>query len=680
MPRPILRLGIDVGGTFTDLAYIFRSQFGVHKILSTPESPEIAILQGVTEVLSILGVGDSPGPELDIVHGSTVATNAFIERRGASVTFVATEGHEHIPFTRRQARERIYDLTPASPAPVLTVDRCFGVHERLDAAGRVVTAPEPAAVDELIDRLQNTNCESVAICFLHSYLNPTHEREVACRLRAAGFNVHESSQVLPRIGEFERSSATLLNAYLSPKVDRYLGRLEQGLKPWRLEIMKSSGGLMSVSHARRFGIHTILSGPAGGVAGACRVTRRKRLLTFDMGGTSTDVSLIDGAVSLTGSYRIDEWPVGVDVIDILTIGAGGGSIARFDRGGALRVGPESAGADPGPSCYGTGWDPTVTDAHVALGQIPPGHFLNGRMAIDRDRSIEALSRLAGTRYSWKSVAQAILQVVGSNMMRALRTVSVSRGKDPRRYTLASFGGAGSLHVFHLARGLQLAGLVVPVSPGALSAIGMLGGATLHESEQSVLEEFSPEAFRGLTNVRDSLIGRHERLNTSKELLSHHGVLALRYQGRNDVLEVSYPSTEADEFQSRAALFKFHDAHEERFGYREESEPVQIVSLRLRSHGRTRELKLGRTNTPGAGSIEDRAGLGSIRLHDERWVQAPILDRTRLCIGDHVTGPALIVDATATVFVPSFGSIRVDSRGLLIGKLHDSRQMPPAEAR
>ncbi|MFB6241017.1 MAG: hydantoinase/oxoprolinase family protein, partial [Gemmatimonadota bacterium] len=387
-----LRIGVDVGGTFTDFV-LYDPEEGTYrtlKVLSTPGDPSEGVRQG-------LGRADADDPA-EVVHGSTVATNAVLERKGARTALVTTEGFRDLLSIARQERADLYDLAAGRPEPLVPRELCFAVDERVDAGGNVLGEPGDEELEELARRLEAADVESVAVSLLFSFLHPEHEERVADRLREAGMHVSRSSEILPEFREYERASTTAVNAFVAPILDRYLERLDRRLSGSRFRIMQSNGGSVGTEEARRHGVRSILSGPAGGAVGALRVARaagRDRVVSFDMGGTSTDVSLMRGDVEVTTEAKIGGLPIRVPVVDIHTVGAGGGSVGRVDAGGALRVGPESAGADPGPACYGRGGErPTVTDAHVVLGRLPPDAFLGGRVTLDAGRAEAALSGLA----------------------------------------------------------------------------------------------------------------------------------------------------------------------------------------------------------------------------------------------------------------------------------------------
>jgi N-methylhydantoinase A len=574
-------VGIDTGGTFTDFILFGGRTIRTHKVLSTPDDPSRAVLQGLRE----LGALDA-----EIVHGSTVATNAFLERKGARLTLVTTKGFEDLLEIGRQERGSLYDLNWERPEPLIPRSRRIGVRERMDARGRVVTPLDRAA-------LRRIRAEHAAVCFLHSYANPKHEREAGRILKGASL----SCDVLPEYREYERLSTTVLNAYVAPVVDRYLSNLGRSLK--RLRILSSDGGAITPESARRRAAQTLLSGPAGGVIAAQSLGFGK-VIGFDMGGTSTDVCLIDGTAKVTKEGSIGGLPLRVPHFDIHTVGAGGGSIARVDEGGALRVGPESAGALPGPICYGRGGTkPTVTDANLALGRIDPLRFLGGRMA---------LSPVSMTR----TFAEGVIEVANANMERALRRVSVERGHDPADFWLLAFGGAGPLHACALAGRLGMKGVVVPRWPGLLSALGMLLSDTTVEKSRTVLGREIPwrELEReALAEVR----GRVERY------------VEARYQGQSH--EIRIPER-AD----------FHEAHRRLYGFTRR-EPVEIVNAGVRVTAERPKPRLPLLARGG------RTWTGSV-------------DRAALRAGDRVKGPAVVSEDNATCWVERGWAGRVDKYG------------------
>ena len=478
-----MRVGIDTGGTFTDFVFLSDSGLRVDKVLSTPHDPAQAILLGLRRA----GILEA---KADIIHGSTVATNALLERKGSRLAFLATAGFEDILSIGRQTRRELYNILVEKRIPLIPRRLCFGLEERTLADGRILRRPDRGRMEAVIARLKKEGVESVALCLLHSYANAANEEAVRRQVEAAGLPVSASHRVLCEYREFERASTTAINAYVAPLMDGYLGGLEAELRRSRLRIMQSNGGCLSASGARERPIGTILSGPAGGAVGAreCGLAAGfPRIISFDMGGTSTDVSLCDGGLSVTTETVISDLPLKMPVIDIHTVGSGGGSLARLDAGGALRVGPESAGADPGPACYGRGEEVTVTDANLVLGRLDPGSFLGGEMTIDPGRAWGVVKKLAGRmRLAPERLAEGVLRVADAVMERAIRVISVERGYDPRDFALLSFGGAGGMHACSLARRLRIPTVIVPKNAGVLSALGMLLSDVAKDYSRSVL--------------------------------------------------------------------------------------------------------------------------------------------------------------------------------------------------
>ena len=497
MPDAI-RVGIDTGGTFTDFVVAKGSRITSFKAPSTPHNPARAILDGLARIIA-----ETASHPSEIVHGTTVATNALLERKGARTALITTEGFEDVIEIGRQARPEIYNLMVTRPAPIVPRELRFGVVERTGPDGSIITQLDETGLEETINRIRKPELgiESVAVCLLFSFANPAHEELIARALESLGKPVSLSHKILPEYREYERTSTVVINAYLVPIMSRYLRSLSEALgaggrgRP-RLRVMQSNGGSVSAATAASEPVRAILSGPAGGVVGALRVCGAagiRDIITFDMGGTSTDVALCSGEARTTNEALIAGLPVAVPIIDIHTVGAGGGSIARVDEAGALRVGPESAGADPGPACYGRGEEVTVTDANLVLGRFGGADLLGGDMRLDTERARAALTKLAAemSRYSEKRVtperaALGVIRVANANMESALRVVSVERGRDPRLFTLVSFGGAGGLHVCELAAALRIPRIIVPNSPGTLSALGVLLGDVVKDHSRTVM--------------------------------------------------------------------------------------------------------------------------------------------------------------------------------------------------
>ena len=517
-------VGVDIGGTFTDLVLSVDGSLRIHKLLSTPHDPARAMLAG----LEAVSAGGNLSAITRVSHGSTVATNGILERKGARTALITTQGFRDILAIGRQNRPALYALQPQLPPPLIPRRWCYEVPERLDHAGRVVTPLNVAALDRVLDDIARQEIESVAVCFLYSYVNPAHERAVRARILERGvlaeWQVALSSDVLPEFREYERASTVALEAYVRPVVSRYLRRLEEGLpETCSLRIMKSDGGVMSARRARRRAIHTALSGPAAGVIGGFYLAQRAgydHVITLDMGGTSTDVALCPGEPVRRAESEIDGLPLRTRLLDIETIGAGGGSIARLDEGGALRVGPESAGADPGPICYGRGGrQVTVTDANAILGRLDPDHFLGGAMRLHLEPARAALEALAREmNITPEAAALGVVDVANVNIDRALRRVSVARGHDPRDFTLLPFGGAGPMHACAVAARLETPRVLIPRYPGVLCAFGLLMADVVLETGRSVLGRVTPAnsigrddragprrpGARGLRRGRDAL--------------------------------------------------------------------------------------------------------------------------------------------------------------------------------
>jgi len=598
-------VGIDVGGTFTDFILWDGRTVRTHKVLSSRRDPAGAVLRGLREILP-------PGPAT-LVHGSTLATNAFLERRGARVALLTTKGFEDLLEIGRQDRGRLYDLEWEKPEPLVPRARRFGVDERIAADGSVLRpwkGPRPSL----------KGAEAVAVCFLHSYANPRHERLAARGIRLP---MTLSSDLAPEYREYERLATTVLNAYVMPVMQRYLRDLSAKTRGRDLRIMISSGGQTTPKKAARAPVHTLLSGPAGGAVAVSHLCRRfniPRAIAFDMGGTSTDVSLYDGGIDITKEGSIGGFPLRVPILDLHTAGAGGGSIARIDPGGALRVGPESAGAEPGPACYGRGGrEPTVTDAHVVLGRIDPGLFFGGRMRLDVDAARRAVGRLGK---DVTTVARSILDVTGANLERAVRAVSVERGHDPARFALIPFGGAGPLHACDLAERLSMARVLVPRWPGLLSALGM-----------TLADEIQERSASALCSVDDRSALERAFKNTG---LAGERFADLRYAGQSWEIRTPWgPHVERD----------FARLHARRHGYAR-SAPVEVVSVSVRRVIARPKPRFERLPRGG-----------------KRWA-AGTIPRGKLRAGDSLRGPSVVMEDNASTFIKEGWKGRVDAWGNL----------------
>lgn len=654
-------LGVDTGGTFTDFCLVAEGGAAItYKCPSTPDDPARAVLEGLAVVLREARRA-FPAAEIEAVHGSTVATNAIIERRGARTALITTRGFRDVLAIGRQTRPRLYDLAPRRDPPLVPDELRLEADERLDQRGETLRTLNPAEVERLLDTVQDAGAESLAVCLLFSFLNPAHERMVAEAGRRRGLLVSASYEVLPEHREYERTSTTVANAYVAPVMARYLSHLEDGLGRRgirRLRVMASNGGSMSPREAARLAVRTILSGPAGGVAGAFALARQAgfdNVITLDMGGTSTDVGLCPGRLLEREEALVGGMPIRGPAVDVVSVGAGGGSIARIDAGGALRVGPESAGADPGPACYGKGADATVTDAHILLGRIQPEHFLGGRMPLVPEASEAALRRLAKPFGGDPlRAAAAVLRVANANMERALRMVSVERGHDPRLFVLVAFGGAGPLHACELAEALGIPQVIIPPHPGVLSALGMAAAPIVKELRAPVHLRLDGEPGDGeigqLAHLRSALLSRGraelEGEGFDAEGVSAQVILEMRYAGQSYELPVATTSLAPASF-----LPAFHTAHRERYGHADPGRPAEVVDLRLR-------LVL-----PGAGLPQSAAPSRHAPArpplpasYREVWfngrpTRTPIYPRDSLATGAEVGGPAIIVQMDSTTVIP-----------------------------
>jgi N-methylhydantoinase A len=722
MPRPHpLRVAIDTGGTFTDCVWIDHGHLRMLKVFSTPADPSQAIVEALQKI--------NHKGEFIILHGTTVGTNTLLERKGARTALVTTAGFEDAIEIGRQARPKLYDFFFDRVEPLIPWDFRFGIEERTTSDGEILTAPSPADLKSLFARVAARQPESIAISLLFSFVNPKNELAIAEALKPLDVPLSISHQILPEFREYERTSTVVINAYLQPVMQRYLENLQSravdlsiarestplttnrvgaGDSPARsgvtqlvsaakveerrfsaakspaakspdktgasapvaprIFVMQSSGGITSLSSAAREPVRTVLSGPAGGVVGAAASARRsgfQRIIAFDMGGTSTDVSLVDGAPTTATDAQIAGLPISVPILDIHTVGAGGGSLARFDAGGVLRVGPESAGADPGPICYGRGTHPTVTDANLLLGRLQPTQFLGGDFTLDLDRTRRITRewlKQQGSPLTLETFAAGVVRVVNSTMEKAIRVVSIERGRDPRDFSLVAFGGAGGLHACALAESLSIPQVIVPALPGALSALGILVSDVVKDYSRTVLlvvaaklphariaqefealeqkaaKDFDQEAWQGTVNYQRSV--------------------DIRYRGQG--YELNLPFT-------RNLLTDFQKEHHLRYGYAHPTREAELVTLRLRATvkslrqnaqkdhvgtaalGRPGRAKPGSPSTPKAPVF-----------FDGKKLSTTIDSRHSLQRGKSYSGPAIVTEYSATTVIPPGKHFHVDS--------------------
>lgn len=660
-----MRVGIEVGGTFTDLVAIGPHGIVVTKVPSVPRAPDEGAFNAL--VASAIPVGTID----DLAHGSTVATNAVLERKGFPTAFVTTKGFRDILALQRHGRSRIYDLEYKKPEPVVTRAASFEVAERILSDGKVLEPLDESDIAaQLVPALRDGRYEAVAICLLNAYVNPVHEQRLAELLSAAlpGVHITLSSEITREFREFERASTTTLSAYVQPVIDRYIARFRDRLDgvgfKGRFSVMQSNGGRLPAEAMRANAINALLSGPAAGVMGAVRQTGRsgyKNLITLDIGGTSTDVCVVtDGAPQLTQEFSLDGLPIRIPLLDINTIGAGGGSIIWVDDGGMLRVGPRSAGADPGPACYGRGGTaPTLTDAHVIKGTVRPEAFLGGRMTIDPAPSARALEPIA-SRFGMtlEAAADSAVALANANIVRAIQLISTERGHDPRDYVLVPYGGAGPLHAAQVAAEIGIGTIVVPPSAGIISAYGLIASDfVLFESltrrapaddtaAETLRDVFATMRERALARARASGLGNKVQLTLTAEM---------RFVGQAFEVPVTFDEREIKRITAAGVRQRFAEAHHRVFFFGGEAEkPIEFVSFRLGLAAALKELPLlAETET---GSAEER----TIRLYDaKQWREGRLRSRASLRLRDRVRGPALLEDPTSTLYVPAGWTARRD---------------------
>ena len=648
-------LGIDTGGTFTDFVLYRDAQLTTHKVLSTPHAPEQAILQGLAE----LDLQTTTLDGLYIVHGSTVATNAVLEGKGVSCVFITNRGLRDMLTIGRQTRRELYNLQPESPPVPVARELCLETGGRLAADGSEVEPLTQLELEQLVSTVEQLAPQAVAINLLFSYLDPRFEIAIEETL-ADRFFVSRSSSILPEFREYERGITTWLNAYVGPLVAGYLERLQQGVPRAAVSVMQSSGGTIAANQAGHQAVHMLLSGPAGGLAAAQYLghhIQRTRLLTFDMGGTSTDVAMIDGELRLTSEGKIAGYPVAVPMVDMHTIGAGGGSIAYVDSGGMLQVGPESAGATPGPACYEQGGErPTVTDANLLLGRLRSDAFLGGEMQLNKHAALRAMQTVAQPLgLPSEEVAEGVIRIANEHMAHALRVMSVQRGIDPRGLTLVSFGGAGGLHVCALAESLGMQQAMVPIHAGVLSALGMLVAPRSRQLSRTRIARLEDIPATQIEKVYAELEaqGRQELIaegvkNSNIELRLS---LDLRYEGQSYYLNLPWEDIPL----CQAA---FHRLHAERYGH-ELDLPVELVNLRVGLASRPTPLALAPLPVGGNALPYDRVTLYGVEQ------PVAVYARAGLQNGQQLSGPALITETISTTYVAADWLCEVDATGNLL---------------
>ncbi len=651
MPQFII--GIDTGGTFTDFVIVDRKgTLNRWKVPSTPSDPSRAIIQGLNDVL-----GDCLGEPIEIIHGTTVGTNAFLERKGAETCLITTRGFEDVLFIGRQARPALYDLYAQKPRDIISRDAVLGVKERCNAKGEVLVKLDSQELDRCVEFIKEMSAQSVAVCFLHSYLNGENEERLGRFLEKKGLKVCLSSRLLPEFREFERTSTTVINAYLGPVVGNYIRSLEKRLPRASIMVQLSGGGCLPAAMVDDMAVATILSGPAGGVLASLALGKSlgiKNILTFDMGGTSTDVSLCPGQLVYTRDYKIEGFPINLPVIDVHTVGAGGGSIAWIDRGGLLKVGPQSAGADPGPICYGKGEEVTVTDANLFLGRLRADRFLGGRMGLQIDRVRKGIGEL-GSKLGLTPIETAIgiIRLVNLNMVQALRKVSMERGYDPREFHLISFGGAAGLHALSVAQELGISRVIIPHMAGVFSAQGLASSDLVFEASKGLFWKSSIHDVLVLKNAISGLekavmTQARSVLSRQKQQVNISSFVDARYLGQS--FEITVPFK--DGWQEA-----FHKEHKRLYGYSISQGVIEVTAVRTRLQViREREGPFSQESPADDIHLFNKANPDSIAFEfsDIIFEKGPkrvaVIDRDVMPAGTLLKGPFLIVDDFTTILI------------------------------
>ncbi len=721
-PQP-LRIAIDTGGTFTDCVWIDHATRNIRmlKVFSTPADPSQAIVEAIRQI-----VGETTHANLILLHGTTVGTNTLLERKGARTALVTTAGFEDAIEIGRQARPKLYDFFFDRVEPLVPKDLRFGINERTASDGKILTTPTAEELRSLAGKIEAAKPQSIAISLLFSFANPKNEQAVAEALKTIAVPLSISHRILPEFREYERTSTVAINAYLQPVMQSYLRNLERRAAQLaaphkamgsaagiadvpvaqrrnsiarhvsarstsqgspspegtargsrdqpRIFVMQSSGGITALAAAAREPVRTVLSGPAGGVVGAVATARRsgfQNIIAFDMGGTSTDVSLVEGAITTASDAQIAGFPISVPMLDIHTVGAGGGSLARFDAAGVLRVGPESAGADPGPICYGRGAQPTVTDANLLLGRLQPARFLGGDFTLDLERThriTQEWLKKSQSTFSLEQFAAGVIRVINSTMEKAIRVVSIERGRDPRQFALVAFGGAGGLHACALAEALSIPRVIVPAFPGALSALGILASDVVKDYSRTVVWRVSGSVSQARLNHEFSALEKAAAQEFRGEAWQGRPLYArsvdCRYRGQGYELNIPL---------SRNLLKDFEQEHHQRYGYAHPNREVELVTLRLRATLKSKAAHAGAIDHVGTGTPArpGRAKLGKLSsprspvLFDGKKLPTRIYSRDQLQPGKKYSGPAIITEYSATTAVPPGKRFHLDSAGNLV---------------
>ncbi len=684
------RIGIDVGGTFTDVT-LLNSETGryyTYKLSSTLQDQSLAIANGTKETLELYGV---PVSEIEYFgHGTTVATNMIIERKGAKTALITTKGFRDLLEIGRQTRPSLYNIMEDKPETLVKRSLRKEISERVTAKGDILRDVDRDEVRAVLKELKEQGVESIAVCFLFSFLNSRNEKIVEECIKEVWPEAYYSvsSTILPEFREFERLSTTVINSYLGPRMKMYIHNLRQRIKEVGVTvepyITQSNGGVMSISSTIQTPVQTALSGPSAGVMGAVYIAEAagfKDIITYDMGGTSTDVSLVkDGIAEYTTKRKVCGLPSGVPMIDVHAVGAGGGSIAQIDNAGALKVGPESAGANPGPAAYGLGNEnPVVTDANLVLGRINPHYVLGGRLKIDAELSKKAVkAKIADPMgIGTEEAALGIVKVVNSNMARAIRVITVEKGHNPSDFTLVAYGGAGPLHAVHLAQEMGIRTVLIPPAPGALCALGLLTADIKKSYVRTAIasyDEMTPEQINAvMSSLRDEGSAWLDSEKVPSERRKFHGIAEMRYVGQNYELQVEIPTENITASDIEKMKQDFFVAHEKNYGYYNPNAPVQFVNFRCEATGIVKKPNLAELETTLDDPSKAEIGRRVVHFEESGAVDCPVYDRAKFGRAERVNGPCIIEQMDSTTVVPPNTWFSIDKFGNLIIRAFDEDQ-------
>jgi len=680
------RLSVDVGGTFTDVVLFdnIKNEIFTTKVSSTSKDQSIGLIDGIKKIAKKNNI-NSYEEIVYFIHGTTVATNALLERKGAKTALITTSGFRDVFEIGRQRRPHLYDFWAKRPKPPIPRYLIFEVPERVLYDGKIEIELDEERLKDIIRKIIDFNVESVAICFLHSYKNPTNElraKEIILK-ELPKIYISTSYETLPEIREYERICTTSVNAYLMPRVQKYINNLNEkksalGIKS-NLHIMQSNGGRMSADVAARRSVHTVFSGPAGGVLACIYISKlisEPNLITLDMGGTSTDIALLEGSnIKLTTNGEIGSFPIKVPMIEMNTIGTGGGSIGWVDTGGALRVGPESAGADPGPACYGLGnGKPTITDANLVLGRLNPENFLGGEKQIYIKSSMNAIKKNIDSKIHLSTIesANGIIDVANSNMIGGIKVISTQKGYDLREFSLITFGGAGPMHASALAKSLGMKKIIIPLYPGHFSALGCMLAEIRYDYVRTIVKELSEISIQDYHKAysemkKEAIVHLNNEGYLEKDIV-FNGTADVRYFGQAWELTITVPVKLSSKKDIKNIRENFERMHKTTYGYALEDEEVLLINLRLTAIGITQKMELlPERLTKNKKPITDAIKYSKKIFYNRNSIDCLIYDRNRLLPGNEFEGPAVIEEYASSTFVPPGSHINIDKyRNIIIG--------------